>query len=170
MNKNIVLVGFMGAGKTVTSAVLALRLGMSRLSTDDQIVKEEGRSINDIFSQDGEAYFRDIESKVVHDFSNGANSVIDCGGGVVLRKENVEELKKNGMVFYLKTSPDVIYARVKNDKHRPLLKAADPLAVIKNLLAQRALFYEKADYIVVTDDKTPEEVAENIIEIVTSDK
>lgn len=167
--KNIVLVGFMGAGKSVTSVILAEQMGMQRVSTDDRIVEREGRSINDIFAQNGEAYFRDVESEITRTLSQEAGLVIDSGGGIVLRSENMDALKKNGMIFYLKTSPEVIYDRVKSETHRPLLKTPDPLAVIRNLLDQRASCYAQADYVIETDGKTAEAVAGEIVRIIEKD-
>lgn len=168
MNKNIILVGFMGAGKTVTAKALASCLGMKLVSTDAAIVEKEGRSINEIFAKDGESYFRDTETQVVYDLAQKVNLVIDCGGGVVLRKENLDALKENGAVIYLKTTPSVIYDRVKDDTHRPLLNVNDPVAAIKDLLDQRAECYAQADHEVWTDDRTAGEVAEEIIGIVSS--
>jgi shikimate kinase len=167
--KNIVLVGFMGALKSVTSVILAEQMGMERVSTDDRIVEREGRSINDIFAQNGEAYFRDVESEITRTLSQEAGLVIDSGGGIVLRNGNMDALKKNGMIFYLKTSPEVIYDRVKSETHRPLLKTPDPLAVIRNLLDQRASCYAQADYVIETDGKTAEAVAGEIVRIIEKD-
>ncbi len=162
-NKNIVLVGFMGAGKSVTSQALAQRLGMMRVSTDECIVERESRSINEIFEMKGEPYFRQVESQVVRALSERVNVVIDCGGGVVLRKENIEALKKSGVVVYLEASPEVIYDRIKQDSHRPLLNNDDPLKAISHLLSQRMVYYGQADYKVMTDGKTVDEVAEEIM-------
>ena len=167
MSKNIVLVGFMGAGKTVTAEVLASQLERKIMSTDAAIIEKEGRSINDIFDKDGEMHFRDVETQVVGELSQQENLVIDCGGGVVLREKNMAALKGGGVVVYLKTSPDVVYARVKDDTHRPLLNVEDPVKVIEDLLTKRAEFYAQADHEVLTDGKTAEEVAEEIVEIVS---
>ena len=161
--KNIVLVGFMGAGKTMTAIVLSDQLNRRLVSTDECIVEREGRSINDIFAHDGEGYFRDVESQVVEELSLQENLAVDCGGGVVLREENLNALKRNGMVVYLKTSPEMIYQRVKHEAHRPLLHVDDPLAKINEMLQVRAAFYEKADVEVCTDNKTAEEVAQEIV-------
>lgn len=166
-NKNIVLVGFMGAGKSVTSQALAQRLGMMRVSTDECIVERESRSINEIFEMKGEPYFRQVESQVVRALSERVNVVIDCGGGVVLRKENIEALKKSGVVVYLEASPEVIYDRIKQDSHRPLLNNDDPLKAISDLLSQRMVYYGQADYKVMTDGKTVDQVADEIITFVT---
>jgi len=166
--KNIILVGFMGAGKTVTARVLAERLGRTLVSTDDEIIAKEGRSINDIFRDSGEAYFRQVEQKVVRECSARSGLVIDCGGGIVLDQANMDALKTGGTVIYLKTSPDVVYARVKDQTHRPLLNVEDPLQKIRDMLQQRAPFYAQADHAVDTDGKSAEDVAEEIIKIIES--
>jgi len=160
---NIVLVGFMGAGKSVASEILATQLGLEHVSTDAVIVEREGRSINQIFEQDGEEYFRNIETLIVRELSQRQRLVIDCGGGVVLRPENVAALKRQGLMIYLKTSPDVIYDRIKHETHRPLLKVEDPLDKIQGLLAARASFYAQADQEILTDGKTADEVAQEIV-------
>lgn len=159
---NIVLVGFMGAGKSVTSEILAAQLGLEQVSTDAAIVEREGRSINQIFEQDGEAYFRDIETMIIKALAQRQGLVIDCGGGVVLRAENVAALKRRGLMIYLKTSPAVIYERIQHETHRPLLKVEDPLGKIQELLAARASFYAQADREILTDGKTADEVAQEI--------
>lgn len=165
IDKNIVLVGFMGAGKSATAEVLAVKLGFKRVSTDEMIVEQEGRAINDIFETDGEQYFRDCETRMIYDIAQLRRLVVDCGGGVVLKDENLAILKQHGVIVYLQTSPDVIYERVKHDTHRPLLNVEDPIKAINDLLSERVACYAKADYIVVTDNKTAGEVAEEIIEI-----
>lgn len=163
--KNIALVGFMGAGKTVTSEILAGRLGLSRVSTDDTIIEKEGRSINDIFADSGEPYFRKVEHEVVVELAGRSGLVIDCGGGVVLNPENMAALKSNGLVIYLKTSPEAIYKRIRHETHRPLLKGENPQQKIQELLKQRARCYAQADDTVDTDGKSPEQVAEEVVNI-----
>ena len=165
MKKNIALVGFMGAGKTVTSGILASRLGLRRVSTDDAIIEKEGRSINAIFADSGEPYFRKVEHAAVVALAGGCGLVIDCGGGVVLNPENMAALKSSGVVIYLKTSPEVIYERIRHETHRPLLKGEDPQQKIQELLKQRAARYAQADYTVETDGKSPEQVAEEVVKI-----
>lgn len=165
MKKNIALVGFMGAGKTVTSEILAGRLGLRRVSTDDAIIEKEGRSINDIFVDSGEPYFRKVEHAAVAALAGGGGLVIDCGGGVVLNPDNLASLKSNGVVIYLKTSSQVIYERVRQETHRPLLKVKDPQKKIEELLKQRDARYAQADYTVETDGKSPEQVAEEVVNI-----
>jgi len=162
---NIVLVGFMGAGKSVTSEIVAGQLGLEHVSTDAAIVEREGRSINQIFAQNGETYFRDVETRVIKEMSGRPGQVIDCGGGVVLRSENLSALKERGLVVYLKTSPAVVYDRVKRETHRPLLKVTDPLTTIQELMGARTAFYAQADCEVLTDGKTAQDVAREVIRL-----
>jgi len=163
MTKNIVLVGFMGAGKSVVSKQLATRLKRERVSTDELIEQREGRAISDIFQKDGEAYFRSLEKQVVAELTSRDGLVIDCGGGIVLAAVNIDNLRKNGVVFYLKADPQTIYERIKDEKHRPLLADGDPKKKISDILAQRKPFYEKADVTVATEGKTAEQVVDEII-------
>ncbi len=169
MNKNIALVGFMGSGKSTIAKLLAKQTGRKLVSIDDLIVQRESMDITDIFSIKGEKFFRDVEENVVCEVSQGQDLIIDCGGGVVLREQNVNNLHFKSIIIYLKTSPDVIYSRIKNQSHRPLVNVKDPKAKIGELLSARESFYEKADVIIDTAQKTPEMVAEEIIKMFVHD-
>lgn len=165
MNKNIVLIGFMGAGKSSVAQQLGLRLDRDVVATDKIITDIENRPIVDIFSNWGEDYFRVLESKVVGDLARKGNLIIDCGGGVVLRLGNVNLLRKNGVLFYLSASPEEIYERVKNQTHRPLLNTEDPLSKIKELLEKRLPFYEQAvHYQIDTTGKEIDQICQEIME------
>lgn|SRR3989338_6312484 len=169
--KNIVLIGFMGAGKSVVAKKLATVLKRDAVSIDDLIVAQEKRPIADIFRDSGEGYFRKAEKGVVKKVSEKDNLIIDCGGGVVLAKENVDHLRKNGIVFYLSASAAVIYERVKNEQHRPLLNVTNPQAKISELLGQRQPYYEKAAHFIVdTSRRTPEEVVSEILRNLPDDR
>lgn len=163
--KNIVLIGFMGSGKTVVAKRIAGALEMRLLNTDDLIEKKEGAAINEIFSKKGESYFREIEREVIKGLSAKQGIVIDAGGGVVISEDNVKNLKKNGIIFCLNTTPEEILKRTKKHRHRPLLNVENPMAKIKDLLEERKEYYERADYQVVTSGKNAAEVAEEIIAI-----
>ncbi len=156
MDKNIVLIGFMGSGKTMIAHELGRRLKVKVVSTDDLAEAREGRSVLQIFETKGEAYFRDLEAGIVREIARGRGQVIDCGGGVVLCKENLPNLKANGIVFYLQAAPEVIYERVKHETHRPLLKSPDPLGCIKTLYQQRLPLYNLADYTIDANDASVE--------------
>ncbi len=163
MRKNIVLVGFMGAGKTGVSIYLAKVLKRPRVSTDELIEKKEKRSIARIFQDSGEDYFRRREKEIVRELAAQANLIIDCGGGVVLQPGNLDQLKKNGILIYLSASPEMIYQRVKNHTHRPLLNVADPQSKIKEMLQSRKFFYEQAEYTIDTNSKSVEQTAEEVL-------
>ena len=166
MMKNIAIVGFMGTGKSAVAIALAERLGMSYVSTDDIVVLEEGgMSIHDIFKEKGEPTFREVEARAVKKVSEMTHVVIDCGGGVVLRDDNMKNLKRSGTVVCLIATPAVIYERVKGHRHRPLLNVADPQMAIKKVLTERAPFYARADYTVDTSGLSIEEVVERILKI-----
>lgn len=154
----------MGSGKTTVARALNAIYNLNWVDTDDQIVGQYG-AINDIFARLGEEGFRDIESAVTKRVAQScANSVISLGGGCVLRKINVEELKKTGVIFYLRTSPETVIKRVKGDTTRPLLHG-DLEERVRTISANRASVYEgAADYIIDTDDKSPECIAELIME------
>lgn len=163
--KNIILVGFMGSGKTTIAMRLSHLLKMQYVSTDDMIEKKEKATINEIFTRKGEEYFRDIESKVVADACSMENAVIDMGGGAVLRDENWEAMKASGTVICLEADPVTIMARTKKYKHRPLLNVDDPKQKIKNLLAKRAPFYARAGHCIDTGKFTVKQVVDKIVEI-----
>jgi shikimate dehydrogenase len=164
--RNIILEGFMGCGKSTVSEILADMLSMELVDTDEVIEDTEKRSINDIFATDGENYFRDLETELVSTIvdEKWRMMVVSLGGGLPVRKENRELLKLAGKVIYLRTSPETVYERIKDDDSRPLLKSDDPLKRIKELLDVRSEIYEMAaDIIVDTDGLTPAQVAERII-------
>ncbi|MCZ6680897.1 MAG: shikimate kinase [Candidatus Poribacteria bacterium] len=162
---NIVLVGFMGTGKTSVGQQLAQRLEMSLIDTDDVIEQDSGMRIADIFDRDGESYFRDLESAAVRKVSGLDNHVISTGGGVVLRESNLETLKQNGVVFCLTATPEEIWEHVGHGTHRPLLQTPHPLEKIRQMLVDRAPYYARADYEILTTDLSIEAVTDNIIEV-----
>ncbi|MGB2705824.1 MAG: shikimate kinase [Candidatus Omnitrophota bacterium] len=160
--KNIALVGFMGTGKTKVAKILSARLNMKYVSTDDLIEEKEGISIQEIFSKKGESYFRKAEKDVIKDASLMENVVIDAGGGAVIDPENVKNLKQKGMIVCLWAEPRVILERTKKYNHRPLLRVADPIGKIKELLESRKPFYERAGCHINTSEVSAEEVADEI--------
>ena len=167
--KNIVLIGFMGTGKTAVGKRLARRLGRQFVDTDEEIERVTGKTIPQIFAQDGEVRFRSEEKLVIKKFSRQEGLVIATGGGVVLDPENVADLKRNGILICLAAAPEVIYRRVKGKKHRPLLnKKGDLQEHIKDLLAGRASFYAAADYTIDTGNFSSDEVADKIINYLES--
>jgi shikimate kinase len=163
MSKNIVLIGFMGVGKSLAAKHLAAKLARPILSTDELVVTQEGKSIAQIFHDHGEEYFRQVEASVIESLVDQKDLIIDCGGGIALNPRNIEILKKNGIVFYLSATADEIYKNVKDQKHRPLLNTPDPKNKIAELLAKRRPFYEQADYVIDADGKTGEQLCVDIL-------
>jgi len=168
--KNIILVGFMGTGKTETAKILARELGRKYVSIDDIIEKRENRSITDIFAACGEKYFRDLEKEIIREISLEIDQVIDAGGGAVLDSDNMKNLSENGKIICLWSDPEEIYRRVKSSGHRPLLEARDPLKRITELLEERRSFYEKADIHVDTTDMSIDDTVNKIKGILNGEK
>ncbi len=157
--KNVVLIGFMGTGKSSVGKLLAKYLKREALDLDHLIEAQEKKKIASIFSEKGEAYFRLIEKKIVQKACQNMNSVIITGGGVVLDEENWADLKAAGLVIALDASPRSIFNRVRHSSHRPLLKKEGLYEEIVKLLKQRKPYYKRADIIFHTDGKTPAQVA-----------
>lgn len=162
--KNIVLTGFMGTGKTSVAKQLSNMLGMKVVDMDTEIEKTQGMSINEVFGKHGEHYFRDAETEMAQTVSTMEHVIISTGGGVVLRPENIEYLRKNGVVICLMASPETILKRTSSSDERPLLKVDDPLGKITEMLEMRKPFYNNADLMIDTEEKSPRQVAEEIIE------
>lgn len=159
---NIVLIGFMGTGKTSVGKRLSAELRMRYVDTDSVVEWDSGRRITDIFEEDGEDVFRQLESEAVNKVSDYYNHVISTGGGVVLRETNVSKLKENGVVFCLTATPEEIFNRVGHHTHRPLLQTPDAIDTIRTMLAARNPYYAKADYIINTAGKSFDEIISRI--------
>ena len=157
---NIVLIGFMGAGKTTFGKALAKRLNMDFLDTDDYIEKRAGKTIPQIFEEDGEEAFRRLETAVLEHLRDTAcNTVLSTGGGMPLRVDNARLLKEIGKVYYLTAANQVIYERVKGDRNRPLLQCENPYEKICSMMKERGPYYEAAaDLSVDTNSTDIEEV------------
>ena len=160
---NIAIVGFMGTGKSAVALALAKALNKSYVSTDDLIVRKENQSIHEVFKHQGEPYFRKVESEMVEQASEMEDVIIDCGGGVVILEENIRNLKKKGPVICLSATPSVIYERVREHRHRPLLNVPDPQEAIQRLLKERETFYARADFSVDTSTLTVDQVVSKIL-------
>lgn len=153
MKSNIVLIGFMGSGKSITGKLLAYRLGYSFVDTDTAIEQEYKTKIKDMFAKEGEAVFRQRETATIQKLAQKSHQVISTGGGVATKEIDMQELRKNGIVIALTAMPHTILKRTGNDK-RPLLAKKSNEERLK-LMAKRAPFYKKADLIIKTDDTTP---------------
>ena len=168
---NIALIGFMGTGKTVIGAKLAEILRKKFLEMDELIVKKAGKSIPEIFAEDGEIRFREYEIAICKEVSQEKDVVIACGGGVILNKINIDYLKQSAIVICLIASPESIFQRISKDgkEKRPLLNKPNPMAEIQKLLEFRAPFYSAAtEYQVDTSNLNIEEIVEKIIKIYDS--
>lgn len=165
---NIILVGFMGTGKTAVGKGLAKKLGREYIDSDEVIQEKEGRCIPRIFTEEGEEYFRTVETRVIRELSELDECIISAGGGVVLREENLRLLRKKGALVCLKARPEVIWERVKKDKGRPLLEGfCDKKKRIRELLNKRDPFYNRADITVDTSSGEVSEIVDEIIELLT---
>ena len=164
--KNIVLTGFMGTGKSEVSKELSKILGWKAIDVDTEIEKSQRMKITGIFKQFGELRFRDIETEMIKKLSKNKNVIISTGGGAVLRQENMDALRENGVIICLTATPETILKRISNNNDRPLLQVEDPLKKIQELLKFRMPYYEKADIMIDTENKMPLEIAEEIIKLV----
>ena len=145
MKSNIVLIGFMGAGKTAVGKALAERLHREFIELDSLIKKKAGKSIMEIFQQDDEVTFRELEIEAAREASHKENAVIACGGGIVLNQINMDRLRRNSTIIYLEAAPSAILKRArKGGEKRPLLEVADPASAIRELLKFRKPLYERA--------------------------
>ncbi|SHO45058.1 shikimate kinase [Anaerocolumna xylanovorans] len=163
---NLILIGFMGCGKTTVGQQLAKRLSYSFLDTDKYIEQKLGQTVGRIFEEEGEEFFRRLETETIKELTGKLNhTVISVGGGLPVRPGNAEALKKLGTVIYLEVSREVLAARLKNDTTRPLLSGKDGSLKMELLYDKRLPFYEAAaDIKIVTGSKHPQDVVNNILE------
>lgn len=166
---NIVLIGYMGSGKTTFGKVCAKKLGMQFLDADEYIVKKAGKSIPEIFAEDGEEAFRKLETEVLMYWrDNLSNTVLATGGGMPLRKENARLLKEIGKVGYLTATTKEIYDRVKGDTNRPLLQCDNPYEKICDMMKQRKPLYEQAaDVVIDTNSNDLDEIVAEMEQYLT---
>jgi len=153
----------MATGKSEVGKELARLLEMEFIDTDDLIEEKVEMNISEIFTEKGEKFFRDIESKIAKEVGGWDNYVIATGGGIVLRQENIDFLKKNGKIINLTTSVKKILERSSKSSVRPLLNVKDKKSEIEKLLVKRKPYYEKCDFSFDTTDTTPKEAAEKIV-------
>jgi len=162
---NISLIGFMGSGKTSTGKILADRLNFLFIDLDNVIELSLNMPISEIFEKLGEEYFRNTETNSIKKVYVNKNCVFACGGGAVIRHENIEIIKKNSTVIFLYVSPGIAFERLKNSDNRPLLKAPNRFEVITELIKKRDFLYRStADFTVDTDFKNPKEAADEILQ------
>ncbi len=160
---NIALIGFMGTGKSSVGRLVADTLRFTFLDTDTVIEARAGKPITDIFAQEGEPAFRQMESRLVEELTRRQRTVIATGGGLPVNPANLASLKTHALVVCLWASPETIFERVRHQTHRPLLNVPDPLERIRSLLATREPFYRQADVLINTEMRTIREVAQQVI-------
>lgn len=165
-NKNgVALIGFMGTGKTTVGLELSKKLKRELINVDLYIEDETNMSIAEIFKRHGEGYFRKIESDAIEEIKREIGILIDCGGGVCLKFDNIENLRENNKIILLEASSENIFKRLENDTTRPLLSKNMSIEYINKLLEERKKSYHlAADLIINTDYKTVEEIVEEILE------
>ena len=164
---NIVLIGYRGTGKSVVGALLAARLGMPCIGMDARIVERVGISIPEMVEKYGWPKFRDIESEVARELAGRDRMIIDTGGGIIERPENIEALRTNARIFWLKASVDTIVSRIQEGTERPTLTSGKTFTEeVAEVLERRIPKYKSAaQYEIATDELTPEQVVDRIIEL-----
>lgn len=162
--KNIILVGFMGTGKSTVAAELVRRGHYHLIDLDAEIERRTGMKIQEIFRQQGESAFRDLESLALSELCGGEGLVVATGGGILGRPENRELIQSVGRVVYLRTAFTTIQSRLKLSRERPLVKEQPDWNALEALLLSRTPFYEAADLIIDTNNKNPEEIATEILQ------
>jgi shikimate kinase len=162
---NVVLIGYRGTGKSTVGKVVASRLGRNVVSTDAEVIKRAGQSIPDIVARDGWEHFRDLESQVCRELAESDGLVIDTGGGAILRPENVERLKRNGVLFWLTASVETIVRRISRDNQRPSLTGTKSFVdEVEEVLRERMPKYEAAaNHIIPTDGRSIMQIADEIL-------
>lgn len=162
---NIVLIGFMGSGKSTVGIALSYKMQCILSDTDKMIERKEGRSISELFAAEGENYFRQRETELLQKLKEEkTKQIFSVGGGTPLREENRRLLRELGSVVYLKVSAETVCERLKGDTTRPLLRGDHPMERISALLKQREDIYrEAADITVTVDGKRPAQIAEEIV-------
>ena len=165
LNEHIFLIGFMGCGKSTNARYLSKMTGAVQMEMDQKIVEMQRMAISDIFEKYGEVYFRDLETDLIRSMKEKEPMVVSCGGGAVLREENVALMKECGKIVLLTASPEAIYDRVKHSTDRPLLNGNMNVEYISELMEKRKPKYEAAaDIVISTEMKNVREICEEILE------
>ena len=160
---NLALIGFMGTGKSSVGRLVADQLRFDFLDTDELIETRAGQSITEIFAQNGEPAFRELEHQLVTELATRTRTVIATGGGLPMNPANLDLLKQHALVICLWASPDKVFERVHNQTHRPLLHQPDPRTKIRALLTAREPIYRQADVLVNSEFRSIREVAQQVV-------
>ncbi len=164
-NSNLILIGFMGTGKSTIALQLSQKLSLPFFEMDQLIVEKEGKEIPKIFEESGESYFRDLETSLLKKILSKNGSIISCGGGIVLRNENIHEMKNHGTVILLTATPETILQRVQHNNSRPVLNGKKNIHDISKLMEERQDKYmQAADIIISTDSKNLSQICHEILE------
>lgn len=164
--KTIVLIGMMGSGKTTIGKLLGEKLTLRSIDIDVIIEQNEKRTVSEIFQNEGEKYFRNIERETIKENFTNKDLIISLGGGAFEDQLTQELLLKNSTVIYLKTSPNVILERIKNNTNRPLLKNQMTVGKIQSIILQRQKNYELANITILTDNKNTDKIVEEILGVI----
>ena len=165
MTENIILVGFMGTGKSTIGRSLSQTLSYPVIDTDQLIEKQQGRSIPEIFEEEGEDAFRDMETALLRSLLTQSGHIISTGGGIIIREENRQLLRKMGYVIWLVASPEEIHNRTARNNNRPLLNNEDPAGTIRKLLETRIPLYKECAHLAIeTNQLNFDEITTGIIE------
>ncbi len=159
---NLALVGFMGTGKSAVGRLVANLLQFDFVDTDEQIELSSGVRISDIFAQQGESHFRELESDALKALESRRHCVISTGGGCILRPANLASLRTHSLIVCLWASPEGIYKRVRHQTHRPLLNCEDPVNKILSLLKERESAYRQADLLVNSELRSLRDLAQHL--------
>lgn len=169
LQKPLYLIGFMGSGKSTVSRFLSETLKVPKIEMDEMLVGRAGKPITRIFAEDGEEVFRQMETQLLEEIGAGAPAIVSCGGGVVLRPQNVEIMKRTGIILMLSATPETIFQRVRHSTKRPILNGNMNVEFIAELMAKREPVYRAAaDVTVVIDGKTSEIVAGEVVAMLRS--
>lgn len=175
MKNTIYLTGFMGSGKSTVGPILANTLGWDFFDLDKLIENKTGKKIREIFEQEGENYFRKLETDTLREISGSQNIIISLGGGTVASQENLDILKETGKIIYLKVSLDTVYKRLKYKRDRPALTNSNSESLskeemtdrIKKLMDTRIKYYEQADFTIDTDTNSLGKTIDKIVKIIS---
>ncbi len=165
---NVVLIGYRGTGKSTVAKILGHRLGRKVISTDAEIVKEAGKSIPQIVEEFGWDHFRDLETQMCKKLQNQNDLIIDTGGGLILKQENVKILKANSTIFWLTAEVSTIVKRISGDTQRPSLSGTKTFVEeIEEILQERTPKYQAAaNHSIPTDQSTPQKLTDTILSLI----
>lgn len=166
--QNLILIGFMGTGKSTVACQLSKQLELPFFEMDEMIAQEQGIEISNIFKEKGEDYFRDLETALLKNLLQKETGILSCGGGIILRDENIQAMKNHGTVILLTAKPETILKRVLHNQSRPVLDGKKNIDDITKLIKEREERYHMAaDIIISTDDKSLSKICEEITDMIT---